>query len=57
MRPRLPAAGRSLARLPIGVVGEVAVGVVGPGLDPGGEVLVQRVGRVDLAAVARGSRI
>ena len=38
------------------VAGEIAVGVAGQGLDPGGEVLVQHVGRVVLADAARGSR-
>ena len=77
MRPRLPAAGRSLVEVAVGVplvepivsireaaIGgagtgkisrphglrrEIAVGAVGEGLGPGGEVLVQRVGGVALA--------
>ena len=52
-----PACSRQVAgEVAVGVVGEVAVGVVGQGLGSGCEVLVQRLGRVVLADVARGSR-
>ena len=54
--PRCRAPSSRPSEVAAAVAGEVAVGVVGQGLGSGCEVLVQRLGRVVLADVARGSR-